>query len=345
MFRHVSREARAEDRGYDFGRAHAGAVAVTIATYRRLLREAAGIGPSELRCAGADVAERLEPSWPPLFEELEGIAAGARQDVLELAAVNARTELLAGTSQSECSVVAHSDGMRASLAQTWDWHPDLAAATVVWTVHQGERWFTTATEAGILAKLGCNSGGVACGLNFLTCTEDGGTHGVPVHVLLRLILERCDHAQAALDLLRGIRASASSCITLAASGQDGATVVAVELSPGGVTVVDPDPDGWLVHTNHFLVDPPSGTDTQPAKAPGTLARRELLASLVRSGVPALEALASHVPAEQPVCRHGDPPGTPWAERRTTLLAVAIDPSGGEMRVAPGPPCSNGYAHE
>ncbi len=319
-------------------------MAVTIATYRRLLREAAGIGLTDMRRAGADVAERLEPRWPALYEELEGIAAGARQDVLELAAVNARTELLAGTSQSECSVIARADGSRASLAQTWDWHPDLARASVVWTVHRGERWFTTATEAGILAKLGCNSSGVACGLNFLTCSEDGGTHGVPVHVLLRLILERCNGAQAALDLLQSSRASASSCITIAASGDEGATVVAVEVSPGGVTVVEPDPDGWLVHTNHFLAEPPLGSDTQPTQHPGTLARRELLATLVRGGVPALEALASHVPAEQPVCRHGDPPGTPWAERRATLLAVAIDPADGEMRIAPGPPCTNGYAH-
>ena len=119
--------------------------------YRRLLLEAAGVGPSDLRRSGADVAERLEPRWPDLFEELEGIAAGAGQDVLELAAINARTELLA----AGCSVIAHSDG---SLAQTWDWHPDLAAATVTWTVHQpGGRWFTTATEAGILGKLGLHA--------------------------------------------------------------------------------------------------------------------------------------------------------------------------------------------
>ena len=263
---------------------------------------------------------------------------GARQSVLELAAINARTELLAGTSQPECSVIAHSDGRRASLAQTWDWHPDLAAATLIWTVHHGERWFTTATEAGMLAKLGCNSAGVACGLNFLTCTEDGGTHGAPIHVLLRLILERCDDAQQALDLLRGTRTSASSCITVATAGE----VVAAEVSPGGVTVVPPDPDGWLVHTNHFLVAPPLGVDTQPTEQPGTIARRKLLATLVRQGMPPLEALASHGPAKQPVCRHGDPPGTPWAEKRATLLALAIDPAASELRVAPGPPCSNGY---
>jgi isopenicillin-N N-acyltransferase-like protein len=303
---------------------------VTVATYRRLLAEAAGIGPSDLRRGGADVAERLEPRWPALFDELEGIAAGAGQDVLELAAVNARTELLAGG----CSVVAHADG---SLAQTWDWHPDLAAATVTWTVHQpGGRRFTTATEAGILGKLGCTSGGLACGLNFLACSEDGGTEGVPIHVLLRLVLERCDGVEEALALLRGARTSASACVTLAG----GATAVAAELSPSGVTLVHPDADGWLVHTNHFLAGPVAGSDTLAAERPGTYARRELLARLVRDGVPVREALGAHAPAEEPVCRHADP-DAPWAERRATLLALTA--VRGELSVAAGPPCSNGYS--
>ena len=303
---------------------------MTVIVYRRLLAETAGIGPADLRRAGADVAERLEPRWPELFEELEGIAAGSRQDVLELAAINARTELLAGG----CSVVAHADGC---LAQTWDWHPDLAAATVTWTIHQpGGRWFTTATEAGMLGKLGSTSSGLACGLNFLACSDDGGTGGVPIHVLLRLILERCDTVDEALALLHGARTSASACITLVG----GANAVAAELSPGGVTLVHPGADGWLVHTNHFLAGPVSGYDTLAREQPGTLARRELLLRLVGDGVPVLEALAAHAPAEEPVCRHADP-DAPWADRRATLLALTA--AGGVLRIAAGPPCSNGYA--
>ena len=303
---------------------------MTVATYRRLLQEVAGIGLADLRRGGADVAERLEPRWPSLFEELEGIAAGARQDVIELAAINARTELLAGG----CSVIAHSNG---TLAQTWDWHPDLGPAAVTWTIQQPDgRSFTTATEAGILAKLGRTSTGLACGLNFLACSEDGGTGGVPIHVLLRLILERCDDVQDALALLHGARTSASACVTLAGR----ARAVAAELSPGGVTLVHPDDDGWLVHTNHFLAGPVSGDDTLAAEQPGTFARRELLVRLVRRGVPVLEALATHAPAVEPVCRHADA-DVPWADRRATLLALTADR--GELRVAPGPPCSNGYA--
>ena len=43
-----------------------------------------------------------------------------------------------------------------------------------------------------------------------------------------------------------------------------------------------------------------------------------------------EALATHEPAEEPVCRHGDAADTPWAERRATLLALSIDPAAREV---------------
>ena len=66
--------------------------------------------------------------------------------------------------------------------------------------------------------------------------------------------------------------------------------MAAELSPGGVTLVRPDEDGWLVHTNHFLAGPVSRNDTLAAEQPGTFARRELLGR-PRRGVPAREALA------------------------------------------------------
>ena len=102
-------------------------------------------------------------------------------------------------------------------------------------------------------------------------------------------------------------------------------------------VVWPDADGWLIHTNHFLAPPPSGTDVEPALGPGSARRRAHLAALVRSGIAPAAALAAHAPAEQPVCRH-EVADVPWAERRATLLALAIDPQAPSLAVAAGPPC-------
>jgi isopenicillin-N N-acyltransferase-like protein len=325
-----------------FGAACADAVAVTVATYRRLLEEAAGLGRDQVLAAGDVVGFRLSAEHPELVEELEGIAAGSGQDVRELLAINARTELLAGTQAmvGECSLLGRRDGASGAwLAQTWDWHPDLAAAAVAWTVVQDGEWFTTVTEAGVLAKLGVNSRRVACGLNFLTCSTDGGLDGVPIHVLLRLVLERSASGADARALLAASPTSASSCITVAA----GADLFAAELSPGGARFVEPDPDGWLVHTNHFLLPPATGVDTMPSAHPGTLDRFVRVARAARDGVPVPRALAQHGAMVEPVCRHGDAPGTAWADRRATLLAVWAEPNRHALRVAAGPPCGTNFA--
>jgi isopenicillin-N N-acyltransferase-like protein len=305
-----------------------------VTVYRRLLRETAG----DLAPYGERVATALLDRWPELLEEVEGIAAGAGQDPLELLAINARTELLAPRSAAECSVIGREADGRVELAQTWDWHPDLASARVlVTTAVAGRPWFTTVTEAGILAKLGLNEHGLGCGLNFLTCSADGGLDGVPIHILLRILLEQCGSAADALGLLLGERVNASSCVTVAVSEPGGAALFAVELSPGGAAVVWPDADGRLIHTNHFLSPPARGEDTQPRTYPSTLLRRRHLERALRAGMESTLALREHFPAGESVCRHADP-SVAWADRRETLLAIAIDPGAPALRVAPGPPC-------
>jgi isopenicillin-N N-acyltransferase like protein len=307
---------------------------VTVATYRRMLADTAG----ELAPHGERVAAVLQPRWPDLVEEVEGIAAGAEQDPLELLAINARTELLAPRPASECSVVGRVADGRVELAQTWDWHPDLAPARVILTTAPPDRpWFTTITEAGILAKLGLGAGGLACALNILGCSADGGVGGIPIHVLLRVLLDRCAGATEALELLLGADVTASSCITVAAAEPGGVALFAVELSPGGAGVVWPDDDGLLVHTNHFLSGPPRGVDTNVLAYPGTLLRRRHLEQVVRDGMDPLRALGEHFPAGEPVCGHGTEAGA-WADRQETLLAIAADPGAPSLRVAAGPPC-------
>jgi len=323
---HVSHESSAADRGHAFGTAQRDTIAATVRTYRRLLRESAGV--EDMRAAGDPVAAQLPAH---LVDELCGMAAGAGQDARDLLALNARTELLAGTKSVECSVVGRLAGRRATLAQTWDWHPDLAPSRVLWTVHHGDgAWFTTATEAGVLAKLGLNHHGVASALNLLTCSADGGTDGTPIHVLLRLVLERAHDADDAARLVREARVAASSAITLASPGR----LLAVELSPGGPVTLEPGDDGVLLHTNHFLAPPPAGADEAEA---GSRLRFDQLVRLLRDGATPREALTSHLPSEQPICRHVDE-AEPWADRIATLLTLELDPGAPSFALSAGPLC-------
>jgi isopenicillin-N N-acyltransferase-like protein len=280
-----------------------------VAVYGRLLGETAG--------PAAAVGEMLAGRWPDLFDELEGVAAGAGVPVSDLLAMQARTELLGG---AECSLVATLENGTCVLAQNWDWHPEVAP--LLWTVEQpGGRWFTTLTEAGMLGKIGVSSAGLGFGLNLLRCSLDGGVGGVPLHVLLRLLLDRVDRFEDAVRLLSSSTVTASSCVTI---GSD-AGLLAAELSPGGCRLVPPY-RGRLLHTNHFLDGPPAGDDLEAAEQPSTFER---LRELERSG-----SLTSH---EAPVCRH-ETAEDPWPERCATLASVVIEPGTPRLRIAAGPPC-------
>ncbi len=304
-----------------------------------MLADAHGLSGRRLAALGGAVGRAVSDRWPELGEEIDGLAAGAGQTAADLWVVNARTELLGGV--GECTVAGRLEGSGVQLGQNWDWHPDLAASTVIWTVVDDERWFTTVTEAGMLAKLGLSSHGVATGLNFLNSTADGGVDGVPIHVLLRLVLSHCDCLIDALGLLLGARVSASSCITVAAVEEGTPALLAVELSPSGAGVVWPDGDGVLAHANHFA-SPPAGTlDTEPGQRPGTLLRAWHLRRLIAAGTGLEQALCSHFPAGEGICRHAGT-GEPWADRRATLLSLVADPGALTLKLACGPPCEAQY---
>jgi isopenicillin-N N-acyltransferase-like protein len=343
---HRSSERHPADRGLQFGRAQSRAVANTVAVYQRMLREDRGLGPSDVGERGREAAARIRAFRPALAEEIEGIASGAGQAPDVLFAINARTELLAGGlvagTAGECSTVAVLDRQRASgvLAQNWDFHPDLAASRVLWTVDDGdERRFTTFTEAGILAKIGSNANGVALAINFLATDLDGGLDGVPVHVLCRAVLEEARTVGEARDLIAGSPVSASVCMTVAGpDGLDGAAGVAacaLERWPGGTEEQAAGPERpWVAHTNHFL-DSIAARDTlaDGPSGPSTHGRMDRLVATLE-GAPTLEGrqiaelLGSRGgPGVAPIFQTDDPT-LPWLERCATLATIGLEvPSG------------------
>ena len=181
-------------------------------------------------------------------------------------------------------MVGIDDGERVRLAQNWDWHPAQATAMVVWTIPlPGGGWMTTITEAGMLAKLGVNSHGVAVGLNFLTSTLDGGTDGLPVHALLRMVLDSCGSATEALGLLLAAPVRASASIAVAAASRPAARSRRSSSPPPARALVWPDAAGRLVHTNHFLAEPGRRHEAAALSEPSTLLRHRHLTEALGRG--------------------------------------------------------------
>ena len=161
----------------------------------------------------------------------------------------------------ECTAMgvtaAASRSGHAWLAQNWDWMGRQRQALVVLhTQGPSGQSITTLTEAGMLAKIGINQSGFALGLNILRSHRDGSQWGLPVHVLLRHLLDARSvaHARERLQAVQtdlGLGFGAASNVPCAdAHGQ----AACFEVSPAGWAEVKPT-DGVVVHTNHFVCAP------------------------------------------------------------------------------------------
>jgi isopenicillin-N N-acyltransferase-like protein len=346
--RFTSSVAPPYERGREFGAAHAAAVATTVTAYRRLF--GAGVDLDRL---GALALSRVDAWAPDLAAEITGIAHGAGLPVAHVAAVNARTELLAVADvpaglQGPADVPAHPDECSAVVdlgrttgapvaAQNWDWYVDLADNWLEWTIPFPDgRRVTTMTEYGLVGKIGVNDRGVGVLFTMLRHDDDGRDVGVPVHVVARRVLDDARDAEHAVALCASARVSASTALTIVSP----TGAVCVELWPGGPGRVDPDEAGQLLHTNHFRAAPAQAGDQAVARGSETHTRYEVIRRHLAGRAGALTpadvdgALGDH---DAGVCAHPDP-ATPARQRYATLATVRVDVVAATLDVRAGPPC-------
>jgi isopenicillin-N N-acyltransferase-like protein len=331
-------------RGRAYGRAQATRVRHSIASYARLFAFLRGWDWAESRARASAYVDVLRRAAPHLVDEMRGIADGSERAFDEILALNVRTELLAGsfaTGQhadfdaatarnvaagvpqhrahgsgggdaelSECTTVAALPGAsndgRTWLAQNWDWIGDQRAACVMLRVREaGRPAILTLAEAGMVGKSGINSAGVAVALNILASQLDGQQPGMPVHVLLRLMLE-CRSLDEAVALASSERSGASSCITVAdASGR----VICLEITPAGVGELHPT-DDVLVHSNHCVTSTALPVACPIAKTSSTRERFARAEDLMNAGRGRIDAayLAGVLRDEhdKPLCINREP---------------------------------------
>lgn len=304
-----------------------------------------GIAEAEVR----GIAERSHAAlaaWAPgLSAEAEAIAAAAGMEPWRVAAVGARTEVLAVApprAVSECSTAVHvSAADPAESIQTWDWHDHLVpeALLLAFVAANGLR-VKTFTEFGTAAKIGVNSAGLGLHFNILSHRTDSAMGGVPVHAIARRVLEEARSLDEAEEIAASARISASTVLTVFESRPNGSRAASLELSPTGVRAVEPGADGWLFHTNHFLDPILAGGDTMPADS--TTAERFAHLDRVRGSLagldPADRALAAcgGLGADADICVSPDLT-LPSVDQWGTLLTITVDPVEFALDVFPGAP--------
>ncbi|MFC4113317.1 C45 family autoproteolytic acyltransferase/hydolase [Nonomuraea zeae] len=337
-----SSQTQPRARGKEFGTQLRKQIAGNLAGYTDLFTVAGG-DPAQVRVWGERALERSAAWAPALAEEIAGIAAGAGLEPWQVAVVNARTEILAaidavGHGECSTSVVLPEAGPPRTV-QTWDWHDHLRDAPLLWEYeHDSGRVVRTFTEAGALAKIGISTAGLGVHFNILRHESDTAELGVPVHLIARRILDEAATVEEAADIARSATVSASTVITVVTESR----AASIEISPAGVAVIPPGPDGVLLHCNHFLDAGLAAGERHATERPGTYDRMRHLESHVAElsgpdqNARAL-AMLSHAPDDAPVCAHPDLT-QPLNQRWETLATIGLDLPAGRMRVHQGGPC-------
>ncbi|MGW8761616.1 C45 family autoproteolytic acyltransferase/hydrolase [Streptomyces sp. NPDC055815] len=289
---------------------------------------ALGMPAGQVRSLATRSHEALRAWAPHLAEESDACADAAGVERWTVAAVGARTEILAACPQpgkGECSTAVFAPaGAAPQTVQTWDWHDLLVPDALLHELTPGEgRTVKLFTEFGAPGKIGVNSGGLGVHFNILFHASDSASGGVPVHAVARRILDEADTLDRAVEIASTARVSASTSLTVVTAS----AAASLELSPAGLAVIPAAEDGWLLHTNHFLDAGLAAADTGPADS----MTAERLAHLceVRTAMPGLppaaraRAFCGDGGAEAVVCMRPDA-NKPRHEQWGTLLTIGLD---------------------
>jgi isopenicillin-N N-acyltransferase-like protein len=354
MYPTITTSGGPRERGRQYGAGAADRVARSIEAYREVFAHYAGWDWARVRREAEAFREPIAAFGPAYLEEIGGIAEGAGADELDVLAINVRTEVMfAATARdadklrslpAECSAFAALPGRaggRLIVGQNWDWlmHSFETCVVLECTPEEGPA-FVTVVEAGLLAKAGLNSAGVALCTNALVSDADLGRPGVPYHVLLRAILDAETITDALATLQRAERASSANFLLAHADG----IALDVEGAPGDFArlFLGYAQDGVILHTNHFL-NGFDGRDVSLWAMPDSPFRLARLRARVDEEAGELDVafwqdlLADHAGQPLGVCAHPDP-RAPGPEQAATVAALVIDPAARRMWLASGNPC-------
>jgi len=241
---------------YQIGLLHGRSLSKQILTlrenYRELFEQICDIKWSRVLQIAEKYRETIGRLAPHLLDEMRGISDGVGVDLLDIIAMNSRSEIALGKWDDGCTSLAWTFSQRSSkkqtLAQNWDWRPEVGLQlAMVKIVQPGKPDIWMVIEPGIVGKIGFNSASVGVCLNAIKARQVS-PYLLPIHVILRLILE-CTSVQSAISQIEALGGAGSSQHILVAdsNGSRG-----LELSPLGGVYLEPNPHGVLAHTNHLL---------------------------------------------------------------------------------------------
>lgn len=339
------------ERGRQYGEQAAARIKLGIEHYSAQL-EKSKLSWQDIR----EITGKYEPTIAAFdaayVDEMQGIAEGAGVEYAAILLLNARTELLKlaqrrqrgqsmpGEDPDGCTGVVVMPKASASgrliHAQNWDWKAECAETAVILKVHRDDGPdFITFTEAGVLARFGFNSAGIAITGNYLECERDYRQFGVPLALIRRKVLEEKQLAIAMKAVYATQKSASNNIIVSHANG----VAINFECAPNETFQILPK-DGLIVHANHFQ-SPVALTkllDKGVANMPDSLYRDIRVLDLLEPHIGAItpdtvkSALFDDFEDPFSVCRPPRP-SLSGNNQSATVAMIVMEPELGTMDVA------------
>ena len=92
-----------------------------IDVYNAMFKQTSKLDWAAVKEVSRDYAATIQRLTPDIYEEMLGIAEGAGLDVLDIVALNSRSEIALGLFSDGCSSLGWKRDGEVLLAQNWDW--------------------------------------------------------------------------------------------------------------------------------------------------------------------------------------------------------------------------------
>ena len=348
---HFTFSGTSYEQGLAHGEALQESITKNIDTYLNRFENEAGISKNDLLDNAGIYLNVLREQSPEYVNGINGIAESSNLNMLEIAMLNLRYELLyhalGKKLQSEavdgCTSFAvlpeAIENNHLLMGQNWDWIPDVDCVLTTSIDPDGLRRMGF-TETGIFGgKPGMNSEGVGLAVNGMYSTaDDWSRFEQPFHLRCYEVL-RSKNMEEALQILAGTPRSCTANFIL---GHAPSRAVDIELAPDNLRLIDP-VKGVLAHANHLL-DPQKTGVAEPENPRRHLSefRFKRMEKLLNERKPLnvekiQKILKDHEHQPQSLCRHRDD-SLPDSQHTITKTAMIMDLEERKMWVTDGQPC-------
>jgi len=335
------------ERGRHYGRAFADEIVVSLDNYKSMFLDYNGVSWEDARKRALGFLPFIKAYSSKIVEEIEGVAEGAGKDFEDILTLNCRSEIVLDSAVDGCTSFGVTPVMtsvgKTFLCQNWDWIRRQAGSLVVLEIEQPpEPTVLMIAEAGIVSGKGINSAGLGVAFNALTTGE--GKRGVPVHILLRGILDAPHMADAVQAVAAFDRAGSGNFMIASRDGE----VIDMEVAPEDFWVFCAEGD-WLTHTNHFMATNLLTRINDKGKVilPDSFQRLARINTLLTENEgnicfeQCVAFLSDHTNYPDSICRHEDP-GDPEGKRLASVYGTIMDLTEGIIWISPSNPCLGGF---